>query len=76
MGRTFVLRNQWTVRTVRVEGARGLDVRTMQSTVGSLAPYLETQEQGGTVRGKGAHGYRRPTKRAKPARRPVLPRYT
>jgi hypothetical protein len=75
MRRTFELRNNWTTGSVRVEKARGLRVETMQSVVGSLADYMETQEDGGTVHGRGTQGYRRPTARAKPAGKMVRPRF-
>jgi len=74
MGRTFVLRNRWTVGSIRVERVKGLSLQTMQSKVGSVADYVKTQEDGGTVQG-GARGYRRPTARAKSGRKPVKPRF-
>jgi hypothetical protein len=75
MQTTFVLRNRWTVGSIRVEKVRGLNIDTMESRVGSLADYMKTQEEGGTLQGKGKHGYRRPTKRAKPPRRLLRPRF-
>jgi hypothetical protein len=50
--RTFTLRNQYTVRAIRVDKAQGLDLRTMQAVTGSVAPYMADQEEGATVRGK------------------------
>jgi hypothetical protein len=50
--RAFVLRNQYTVNSVRVDTAKGLDTRRMEAVVGSVAPYMRTQEEGGTVSGK------------------------
>lgn len=50
--RSFTLRNQFTVNSIRVETAQGLDTRRMVAVVGSVAPYMATQETGGTVRGK------------------------
>lgn len=59
--RTLVTRNQYTVGAVRVEQARGLNVRTMEARTGSIAHYAERTEQGGTVRGGGRHGKAVPT---------------
>jgi hypothetical protein len=53
--RDFVNRNTFTQRSIQVVKAGGLSVANMQSVVGSTAPYMGTQEEGGTVRGKGAH---------------------
>jgi hypothetical protein len=50
--RTFTTRNQYTERSIRVEKAQGLNVRTMSARVGSVAEYMGTQEDGGTVKGK------------------------
>lgn len=75
MQATFTLRNRWTVGSIRVEKARGLNLRTMQSRVGSALDYLETQEFGGEIRGRGNQGYRYPTKRAKPPGRVVRQRF-
>lgn len=50
--RSFTLRNQFTVSSIRVDKATGLDTRRMVAVVGTLADYLEKQEKGGTVRGK------------------------
>jgi hypothetical protein len=48
MGGAFILRNRWTLGSIRVEKAKGRDVRTMAATIGSLAPYLGEQEFGGS----------------------------
>lgn len=74
MESTFTLRNRWTKGSVRVEKVRGLNVRTMQSRVGSLADYMRVQEESGTIRG-GPQGYRYPTTRAKPPGKMVRPRF-
>lgn len=60
MKERFVLRNRWTVGSIRVERARGTLVEAMESRVGSLAEYLGLQESGGTKSG-GAKGVRVPT---------------
>lgn len=57
----LVLRNTWTARQVRVEKARGLNVRNMVAVVGSLAPYMREQEFGGRRSGGGRHGLPIPT---------------
>lgn len=46
--RKFIQRNKFTRNSIRVERATGLDVRTMEATTGSIAPYMATQEDGGT----------------------------
>lgn len=51
--RSFVLRNQYTERSIRVEKAQGgRGGGRIEAVVGSLAPYMSTQEFGGTVSGK------------------------
>ena len=75
MESTLTLRNRWTKGSVRVEKVRGLNVRTMQSRVGSLADYMRVQEDSGTIRGRGKEGYRYPSARAKPKGKMVRPRF-
>lgn len=53
--RTFTLRAPFTERSIQVDKAKGLDIGSMQSKVGSIAPYLEDQEEGATIHGKGKH---------------------
>ncbi len=53
--RTFTNRNQFTERSIQVEKARGLDPRRMRSFVGSTADYMDEQESGAVIRGKGKH---------------------
>lgn len=48
MESSFILRNRWTVGSRRVVRAKGKDIATMHSVVGSLASYLDEQEHGGT----------------------------
>ena len=52
----MVTRNKFTERSVRVDTAKTLDISRQRATVGSVAPYMETQEFGGTERKKGKHG--------------------
>jgi hypothetical protein len=47
----MVNRNRFTQQSIRVEQARGLNMSTQAATVGSLAPYMATQEFGGTSKG-------------------------
>jgi len=54
--KSFILRNQFTVRSIRVERARGLDVRTMEARTGTVATYLADQEEGATHVKSGKHG--------------------
>lgn len=62
--RAFVLRNSFTARSVRVEKAKGLDVRSMKAVVGSVAPYMDEQEFGATKTKHGKHGVPVPTSSA------------
>jgi hypothetical protein len=52
---TFTNRNKFTERSIRVEKASGVDLKTMQSRTGSVAAYMGDQEGGGTVKGRGKH---------------------
>jgi len=59
---TFVLRNKWTLGSIRVQKVRGgLIVSSMESEVGSGLDYLEEQEDGTTKRAQGKHGVSIPT---------------
>jgi len=49
--RSFILRNNYTERSIRVEKATSLNVATMQAVTGSVAAYLDEQEEGATIRG-------------------------
>lgn len=51
MKHKFILRNDWTTRTLNVQKARGTNTETMESSVGSNQAYLVTQEYGGFVGG-------------------------
>jgi hypothetical protein len=51
IGNRFLLRNQYTQRSVRVEQTRTLTARRMVAVVGSIAPYMAIQEHGGTDTG-------------------------
>lgn len=44
----MVLRNKYTVQSVRVDQARGLNISTQAATMGSIADYMDEQEFGGT----------------------------
>jgi hypothetical protein len=57
----FILRNRFTANSVRVEQARGLNVNRMEAALGSIAPYMDTQEFGGRRTGGGRHGAPIPT---------------
>jgi len=52
----MILRNAFTARSIRVDRARELVVSRQMAVVGSVAPYMETQEFGGTVLKRGKHG--------------------
>lgn len=75
LGDDMTLRNSWTVRSVLVNRAT---LSTMESSVGSVQPYMETQEKGGTETSTGKHGVTIPTsvasgegRNAKPRRKAV-----
>ena len=75
----MVTRNKFTTQSVRVDRATGVMVRNMQSKVGSVAEYMETQEFGGVKTNKGGKSSPLPTgvasgegENARPRRR--LPR--
>lgn len=57
----FELRNKFTEKSVRVETVKTLKITDMVSTVGSIAPYMEKQEEGAVERSSGKHGLRIPT---------------
>lgn len=56
IAKRMTLRNKWTLGSIRVVKVRGLKVRSMHSTLGSTAKYMETQEFGGTKTKKGSRG--------------------
>lgn len=55
-GKTMILRNGWTTRSIQVAKAKSLDLRSMQAIVGSAADYMATQEEGEMQGKKGRHG--------------------
>lgn len=76
---TFVLRNKWTEKGLRVDKASGRNIATMQAVVGSLRDYMKDREEGSTETKRGKHGVAIPmsgasgqakkAKRTKPVRR-------
>jgi hypothetical protein len=74
MAQDMTLRNKFTQRSVQVDKARGTNMGTMQSVVGSRAPYMADQESGATKRTKGKHGVTIPTPRASGEARGTQPR--
>lgn len=74
MRRRFIARNKFTVNSVRVETAKGLNVNHQESVVGSIAPYMEDQEFGGTRVKRGKHGVAIPTTVASGEGRGAQPR--
>jgi hypothetical protein len=64
VGRKFILRNRYTVNSLRIEKAQGFHVASMESKVGSVAPYMAEQEEGFTERARGKHGVAVPTSSA------------
>lgn len=61
---SFTLRNRFTANSVRVVPTRAKSISRQEAIVGSVAPYLKTQEDGGVLRGKG-EGKAIPTKAAR-----------
>ena len=57
----FTLRNKFTKNSVRVVPVRTLKIDDMVATVGGVAPYMLTQEEGKTISSKGKRGLRIPT---------------
>ena len=43
----FILKNKYVLRSIRVDQARGSKISAQQSIVGSTAPEMATQEEGG-----------------------------
>jgi hypothetical protein len=64
VGRKFVLRNKYTVSSLRIEKAQGFNLATMESKVGSVVPYMAEQEEGHTETARGKHGVPVPTSSA------------
>ena len=50
--RKFTNRNKWTKNNVRVNKASGYDIGSMESEAGHTEAYMETQQDGGRVKGK------------------------
>ncbi len=52
----FIQRNSFTRNSIRVEQARGLDIGKQAAILGSIAPYMEDQEFGGSKAKEGKKG--------------------
>jgi hypothetical protein len=61
LDKAMVLRNKFTANSLRVEKVKGIVISTMQSSVGSVAPYMAAQEFGGHEASKKKHGVPIPT---------------
>lgn len=70
----MVLRNKGTEQSIQVDKARGLNVQTMESTIGSTQGYMEDQEFGATKTSRGKRGTPIPTSAASGEGRGVVPR--
>ena len=53
---SMMLRNAWTIKSIRVDKAQSLNISRMESIVGSTADYMEKQEFGHTEVKKGESG--------------------
>lgn len=58
VARKMVLRNKFTQNSIRVDRARGFNVRTMEAVVGSTQSYMEDQEFGVNSVSTGKFGLR------------------
>jgi len=56
LGKGMTLRNTWTTRSLQVDKARGTQMASMQSVVGSRAAYMGVRETGETKVKKGRVG--------------------
>jgi predicted secreted protein len=67
--RSFITRNRYTERSIRVEPATSLNMATMQAATGSVAEYMGEQEFGGNARraipGSAAAGQKPGSKRTR-----------
>ena len=70
----MITRNKFTENSWKVEKVQGLNVSRQHSVVGSVAPYMERQEFGGTKRKSGKTGVPIPTPAASGESEGVLPR--
>lgn len=61
MGNKFILKNAYTLKSVRVERSQTLQIKRQETIVGSVASYMEDQEFGGLKRKSGKHGVAIPT---------------
>lgn len=52
---SFILRNQYTARSIRVEKTFSRDINSMQAKVGSIAEYMGRQELGGIEQARAKH---------------------
>lgn len=60
----MTIRSTFTRRSLQVDKARGTNMTTMAARVGSTAPYMDEQEDGGDKGKKGKHGVPIPTSSA------------
>ena len=74
MKRGLILRNKFTVNSVKVEPTRTLRVSAQEAVMGTIAPYMEDQEFGATKIKGGKVGVSIPTTTASGEGRGVQPR--
>jgi hypothetical protein len=74
LGKNFIIRNQFTKRSIRVNRAKGLNILSQKASVGSDADYMKTQQFGGSVSSKGKEGHPLPTSAASGEAQHVIPR--
>ena len=56
VSKDMIERNKFTKQSIQVKQAKTLNVRQQSASVGSIAPYMETQEFGGIKHSKGKQG--------------------
>ncbi len=75
IGSKMTERNRFTTKSVQVRPERQeLNIRRQEARVGSIAPYMETQEFGGIKKKTGKHGVAIPTSEASGEGSGVFPR--
>ena len=57
----FILRNKFSISSIRVKKTNTLKISQQEALTGTIAPFLATQEFGGTKAKKGKHGVPIPT---------------
>lgn len=62
VARSLIHRNTWTMRSIGMERAKGIDLHRLTARVGSTQEYMALQESGGVQRKRGEQGKPIPTR--------------